>query len=76
MRMPRRLQRMIERRRADARHRASIPAANERARQQTRMATVETGGDWGDGRWERTRWENGRPARTYRGVRTRSRAAR
>jgi hypothetical protein len=69
---------MMERRRASARHRASIPAANERGRQQTRMATVETGGDWGDGRWERTRWVNGQPVRTYRGrhLRPRNRAAR
>jgi hypothetical protein len=78
MRMPRRLRAMIEQRRADARHRAGIPAANERARRQTRAAYTETGGDWGDGRWERTRWVNGAPVRTYRGrhQRTRSRASR
>jgi hypothetical protein len=75
MRMSHPFRKMIERRRADARHRAGVPAANERARQQTRAATTETGGDWPDGRWERTRWENGAPARTYRGrhERTRSR---
>lgn len=68
MRMPYRLQRMIERRRADARHRAGIPAADARARQRTRAATTETGGDWPDGRWERTRWENGAPAPTGAGT--------
>jgi hypothetical protein len=61
-----------ERRQRGARHRAGIPAANERARAQTRAATAETGADWPDGRWERTRWENGRPARTYRGTRRRT----
>jgi hypothetical protein len=50
---------------------ARIRAANERAREQTRRATVETGGNWPDGRWERTRWENGAPVRTYRGTRAR-----
>jgi hypothetical protein len=73
VRLPYRLQRMIENRRRRERHLAGIPAANERARQETRAATVETGGDWPDGRWERTRWENGRPARTYRGRHARTR---
>lgn len=68
--------RWLEKRRAEARHRASVPAANERARQQTRMATQWTGGNWADGRWERTYWENGRPARTYRGTRTARSSAR
>ena len=70
------IRRMAEKRRARQRRLAGIPAANERARQQTRAAIAETGGDWADGRWERTRWENGRPARTYRGrhERPRSRA--
>lgn len=65
--------RAAEKRRAEARHRAGIPAASERARQVTRMFVAETGGDWPDGRWERTRWERGVPVRTYRGTRERSR---
>jgi hypothetical protein len=73
MRIPRPFRKMTERRRAAALHRAGIPAANERARQETRTGTVETGGDWGDGRWERTRWERGKPVRTYRGTRAQSR---
>lgn len=64
---------MAEKRRAEARHRAGIPAANERARRETRSATQWVGGNWADGRWERTQWEAGRPVRTYRGTRERSR---
>jgi hypothetical protein len=74
MRLPYRLARMIERRRAAAVRRAGIPAANERARQETRRAIAEVRSTWPDGRWERTRWENGAPARTYRGRRERARS--
>jgi hypothetical protein len=73
MRLPYRLAKMIERRRAAAARLAGIPAANERARQETRSAITEVRSTWPDGRWERTRWENGAPARTYRGRHERTR---
>jgi hypothetical protein len=60
-----------QRARQEARTRARREADVRRAR----AATAETGGDWPDGRWERTRWENGAPARTYRGRHARSRLA-